>query len=96
MGLENLIIAMQSVVEKFPNVFLIIGGDGPLKRNLIKITRLLELQNHIQFTGFINEDKLPMYYRLADLFVLPTEELEGFGLVTVESMIGGSCFDLEC
>jgi len=39
--------------------------------------------------GFITEDDLPDYYRMADLFVLPTLELEGFGLITLEALASG-------
>jgi glycosyltransferase involved in cell wall biosynthesis len=30
-----------------------------------------------------------LYYQMADLFILPTTELEGFGLVTVEALASG-------
>jgi glycosyltransferase involved in cell wall biosynthesis len=41
-------------------------------------------------TGFIAEDKLPFYYQAADLMVVPTLMLEGFGLVLVEAMACGT------
>jgi len=44
----------------------------------------------IRFEGFIPENKLPFYYQAADLFVLPTKIMEGFGLVTVESLSCGT------
>ena len=49
----------------------------------------LGVENHVKFTGFVPEDELPDYYRMADLFILPTRELEGFGLVTLEAMACG-------
>jgi glycosyltransferase involved in cell wall biosynthesis len=33
---------------------------------------------------------LPEYYQAADIFVLPTVELEGFGLVTLEALASGT------
>ena len=89
MGLENLIKAIENAVQKAPEIFLVIGGDGPLKADLISLTRSCGLENFIRFTGFIPEQQLPDYYRLADLFVLPTKELEGFGLVTLEALATG-------
>jgi glycosyltransferase involved in cell wall biosynthesis len=40
--------------------------------------------------GFIPNDKLAKYYNAADYFILPTRKLEGFGLVTPESMACGT------
>ena len=82
MGLENLILAMKRLVHTAPDICLILGGEGPLKNDLIALAKKLNVDNHIRFIGFIPEEKLPDYYRMADLFVLPTRELEGFGLVT--------------
>ncbi len=41
------------------------------------------------FLGEVDDDALALAYQAADLFVLPTRELEGFGLVTVEAMASG-------
>ncbi len=89
MGLEILIHAMTDVVSKIENIFLLIGGSGPLKEDLVALTRKLGLENHIRFVGFIPENDLPDYYRASDLFILPTLELEGFGLVTLEALASG-------
>ena len=86
MGLENLIIAFKKIVRHAPDIYLVIGGDGPLKSKLMNLTNRLDLNDCINFIGFVHEDKLPNYYQMADLFVLPTKELEGFGLVTLEAM----------
>ena len=90
MGLENLIQAIAQVVKEAPDVFLVIGGTGPLKEQLAALAKNLNLQDHIRFDGFIPEERLPDYYRMADLFILPTRELEGFGLVTLEAMASGT------
>lgn len=89
MGLENLILALKAVVETAPDIYLVLAGEGPLKDDLISLVKQLALENFVEFTGFIPEDLIPDYYRMADLFVLPTLELEGFGLVTLESMASG-------
>src|SRR5207245_6499995 len=44
----------------------------------------------VRFLGFVPEADLPLYYQAADCFVLPTRELEGFGLVTVEALACGT------
>ena len=89
MGLENLITAIREVVKVTPDIYLVLGGDGPLKEDLVDLTRQLGVEDFIRFVGFIPEGELPAYYRMADVFVLPTLELEGFGLVTLEALASG-------
>ncbi|MEW6614139.1 MAG: glycosyltransferase family 4 protein [Thermodesulfobacteriota bacterium] len=90
MGLENLIYAMVDIVRQKKDVYLILGGEGALEERLKGLVKQLELDLFIRFEGFIPEDKLPLYYQTADLFILPTKIMEGFGLVTVESLSCGT------
>lgn len=89
MGLENLIKALKIIVEEAPDINLVLGGQGPLKQDLKTLAENLGLDDYVSFAGFIPEQLLPDYYRMADLFALPTRELEGFGLVTLEAMASG-------
>src|SRR5439155_8299100 len=50
----------------------------------------LGLDASVRFIGFVPEDELPSYYAAADASVLPTQRLEGFGLVTLESLACGT------
>src|SRR3989454_157122 len=90
MGLDTLIRAMATVRERFPRVLLLIGGSGSLRPLLETLTISLSLSEHVRFLGFVPERDLPSYYHAADVFVLPTRELEGFGLVTVEALACGT------
>lgn len=90
MGLEELIHAMKILVEHFGDIHLIIGGRGILESQLKRLTRSLRLRKYVTFTGYIDEKKLPLYYQAADVFVLPTKDLEGFGLVTIEALACGT------
>jgi glycosyltransferase involved in cell wall biosynthesis len=89
MGLENLILAFKAVLEKRSDSFLVLGGKGPLEPELRDLVRDCGVADMVRFTGYIAEDDLPGYYQMADLFILPTLELEGFGLVTVEALASG-------
>ncbi|RDI76251.1 Glycosyltransferase [Gaiella occulta] len=90
MGVDNLLAAMPSILEAFPQARLIIAGDGPLRTNLEQTAKHLGLDSRIAFAGFVPEQLLPDYYRAADLAVLPSRALEGFGLVTVEALACGT------
>ena len=84
MGVNNLLRALQDL----PEVHLVIGGDGPLRRELEREAK--SLGDRVRFQGYVPEAELPLLYRAADLLVLPTRELEGFGLVAVEAMACGT------
>ena len=89
MGLENLIYAFKEVIKAMPDSYLVLGGQGPLKNQLISLSQELGVEGSIRFVGFIPEQDLPDYYRMADVFILPTVELEGFGLITLEALASG-------
>jgi glycosyltransferase involved in cell wall biosynthesis len=90
MGLDNLLKAIALLKEKTSNVHLVIGGEGPERNNLESLIHRYELGDDVTMTGFVPAEQLPKYYGAADFFVLPTRELEGFGLVTPESMACGT------
>lgn len=89
MGLDTLLRAFSDVIADVPDVRLVLGGEGPLKDDLVTLARDLGIAEHTIFAGFVPESELPHYYQMADIFVLPTRELEGFGLVTLESLACG-------
>lgn len=89
MGLLQLVAAWKEVVRQHPDALLYIGGTGPLQEALETEIQLNGLEQNVHMLGFIPEELLPAYYQSADLFVVPTQALEGFGLVTVEALASG-------
>jgi len=90
MGLAELIHAIPRLQKEIHRLLLLVGGSGPLMSELEAQVKTLGLDGCVRLIGFIPEAKLPDYYRAADLFVLPTVQLEGFGLVTVEALASGT------
>ena len=90
MGLENLLHAIAALGEEERDLLLLIGGEGPLVPVLQRSILELGLTGRVQLLGFIPEDLLAKYYQAADLVVMPTHQLEGFGLVTVEALACGT------
>ena len=90
MGLETLIQAVAAVEKFAQHMFLEIGGEGPLRPKLQALVDLLGLKDRIRLVGYIPENRLPKYYQASDLVVMPTQQLEGFGLVTVEALASGT------
>ena len=89
MGLDNLIRAIPALIHRYPDILLLIGGTGPEEARLKGIIQNLKLEHSVRMLGFIPEEDLAAYYQAADLFVLPTLSLEGFGLVTTEALACG-------
>jgi glycosyltransferase involved in cell wall biosynthesis len=89
MGLENLVCAINLIAREVPDICVIIGGEGAMKAYLKDLVKKLNLEQQIKIVGFIHENLLSDYYSMSDFFILPTKELEGFGLVTLEAMACG-------
>jgi glycosyltransferase involved in cell wall biosynthesis/SAM-dependent methyltransferase len=90
MGLDELIRAVDRLRGRSPAPLLMIGGEGALRAELEALVARLDLHAHVRFLGFVDDERLARCYQAADVFVLPTQSLEGFGLVTVESLACGT------
>ncbi|HEX3927065.1 MAG TPA: glycosyltransferase family 4 protein [Gemmatimonadales bacterium] len=90
MGLEGLIDSVQRIRRTVPDVLIVIGGSGPLRDALAQRAADRGATRHVHFAGFIPDAVLPVAYRAADLTVVPSVALEGFGLVAAESLASGT------
>jgi glycosyltransferase involved in cell wall biosynthesis len=90
MGLEDLIDAVKQVKPRHPDVLLLIAGRGRLAEELQKRIDDVDLADNVKLLGFVPDAHLPSLYRAANLSVVPTVALEGFGLITVESLAAGT------
>jgi glycosyltransferase involved in cell wall biosynthesis len=89
-GLENLIEATKTIRARIPDVLVVIAGTGPLESELKRRVAEGGLEHNVRFEGFVADEALPSVYRAADLFVVPTITLEGFGLVVIEALACGT------
>jgi len=90
MGLEHLIDAVARLRDDVPNVWVGIAGTGPLADALQQRIERHNLEEQVHLLGFVPEEELPIVYRAADLSIVPTTALEGFGLITLESLAAGT------
>ncbi|MDP3143273.1 MAG: glycosyltransferase family 4 protein [Candidatus Omnitrophota bacterium] len=89
MGIDNLILAFEEIVSRHPEAYLIVAGSGFMEDKLKNLAQKLKLADKINFVGTLRNEELHNYYQSADLFILPTKYLEGFGIVTLEAMASG-------
>lgn len=87
-GLEDLIHAAEPLVAN-GDCLLVIAGAGPLTPRLVEHAASLGLGEGVLFPGRISDSDLDRAYRAADVFVLPSRDLECFGLVTIEALARG-------
>lgn len=90
MGLENLIAAVAALRPAMPDILLLIAGRGVLQPQLAAQIEALGLGDHVKLLGFVADDDLPFLYRAADISVVPSVALEGFGLIAAESLAAGT------
>jgi glycogen synthase len=90
MGLENLIEAVDLLRKQEPGILAVLAGTGPLAAELSELVERRNLGDHVKLAGFVPDANLPLAYRAADLSVVPSVALEGFGLVVLESLASGT------
>lgn len=90
MGLGQLVAAVATLKLRVPDVLVLIAGQGPIAEELRTQIRRAQLEEHCRLVGFLAEDDLPIAYRAADLTVVPSVALEGYGLIVPESLAAGT------
>ena len=83
--LDRLIEAMATLLPQWPNLRLLIAGDGDDRPRLQTIAEQLDVQSAVIFAGRIPDAELPDHLRLATVFALPSSG-EGFGIVFLEAL----------
>lgn len=89
MGLDVLVDAFGRLPAEAP-ARLWIAGRGPQERALREQITARGLTERARLLGFVPEAELPRLYQAADFTVMPSLELEGFGLATAESLACGT------
>jgi glycosyltransferase involved in cell wall biosynthesis len=90
MGLQELVDAVATIRRRVPDVLLYVGGTGPIREALERRVDELGTRENVRFLGFVPERDLALVYRAADISVVPSVALEGFGLVAAESLAAGT------
>ncbi|MFC2052220.1 glycosyltransferase family 4 protein [Chloroflexota bacterium] len=84
-GIPDLIKAAARVSQEFPDIRLIIIGDGVQRPELERLIHELRLESKVELLGSVPNAQIPKYLNMADLFVRPALA-EGFGISFIEAM----------
>lgn len=82
---QLLIETLKSVSNPFAYAVIIVG-NGDFENNLKQMANGL---SNVHFLPFQNQAFMPVVYRLADIFIMPTRTSETWGLVINEAMACG-------
>ncbi len=88
-------ILLRSLAQCPPHIHLTIVGDGPEKQALLKQTRQLQLEQRVNFTGWVNNETVAQLMNRADIFVLASRTnpvdgaMEGTPTVLLEAQARG-------
>jgi glycosyltransferase involved in cell wall biosynthesis len=89
-GVPYLLRALPQILAQRP-VKLVITGDGDRRGEWEALTRSLDLQQHVEFAGFVSNERLAELYRECDVYTLPAifddrGDTEGLGVVLIEAL----------
>jgi phosphatidyl-myo-inositol dimannoside synthase len=87
-GNDRVIRALPSVLTSHPEALYLVVGDGDDRPRLEALAADLGLTEWVRFVGLVGSEELPDYFRLADVFVMPSTG-EGFGIVFLEALASG-------
>jgi phosphatidylinositol alpha-1,6-mannosyltransferase len=87
-GHDRVIRTLPRVLSQHPNTIYLIVGGGDDRPRLESLAVECGVIKNVQFTGFVPAGELPDYFRVADVFVMPSAG-EGFGIAFLEGMATG-------
>ncbi|MEM4311551.1 MAG: glycosyltransferase family 4 protein [Nitrososphaerales archaeon] len=100
-GQDRVIRALREVIKDFPEVKLLLIGNGSFSsskqgiglskaerwlNHLKNLAKELEIEDKVIFTGYVSQRELNAAYYRCDLTILPSIK-EGFGLVVIEGWL---------
>ena len=86
-GLPFAMRAFVKLADRYPDLSLIVVGDGPQRDAIREVPA--RLRERVQMKGKVSYEALPTYHRASDIFVSPATGAESFGIVLVEAMAAG-------
>lgn len=80
--------AAQQVIKIFPNTKFLVIGDGPLRKDLERTVKELDIEKNVEFLGQIHNDEIPEIIKNIDIGV-STSLTEQFPYSIMELMAAG-------
>lgn len=89
-NIDFLLQVVQLLRQRFPDIVLAIAGQGPAEAHLQRLTKQLEIQDHVLFLGYLDREQgVQELCTAADAFVFASRT-ETQGLVLLEALAVGT------
>jgi glycosyltransferase involved in cell wall biosynthesis len=85
-GFTTLIEALRLVTKKVEGVELIVAGDGPEKKRLIRLAYNYGLEGKVRFLGRIPNRDMARFYSMSDIAMLASIHPEPLSRIPLEAM----------
>ncbi len=86
-GVDVTLRALPAIAQVFPEVKYLVIGRGDDQPRLAQLAQEMGVSDRVVFAGFVPTEQLVDHYRLADAYIMPSQE--GFGIVYLEAMACG-------
>ena len=87
-GIQVLFEAFKKIKYHYNDVKIVIAGGGTFMDELRQKTYDLGINQHVYFTGRLNDEQMKKMYKCIDVAVFPST-YEPFGIVALEGMLSG-------
>ena len=87
-GMDLVVPAFAEVLKRFPEVRLLVVGDGSLRATMEQQAAALGCADRITWVGRQPQEELNKWYGQMDIVLMPSRS-EGFGLTAIEAMANG-------
>ena len=82
-GVKYLIQSAVKISDAFPDAVFLIAGDGPLRNELVDLTKKLGLETKVVFAGFCED--IQSIFSIINIVAVPSIS-EGLGIAILEAM----------
>ncbi len=93
-GIDYLLRAMETIVDKHSNLHLVIAGEGQCRGELVEMVKQLALEQHVTFAGHVAGAQKTQHFAMADMVLVPsivtaTGDAEGLPVSLMEGLAAG-------
>jgi len=87
-GFDLLLTALSKVKHK-DQLRLVIGGTGPEESKIHQLAKDLDLEQYVEFPGWVTKEQVHLYYSTIDIFIQPRWRPELISIILMEAMSFG-------